>query len=215
MYPGADTFVLIRPAQTFYERINLAFLALLSALVISWTGLTRAHLGLSRGGLRRSAAIGLAIGALVPTPVFLLVAFPGLLGEGNTDPRLAGIGLAEFLYQATVRIPLGTALFEEMLFRGLLYGSLLKVSGHRAAILGSSALFGLWHVRPTHELLSETEAFSGNLLLGLAITGGVLATFAGGLLFAWLRYKTGHVIGGVLAHGLINSLSATAVFLRG
>ncbi len=25
MYPGAGTFVLIRPAQTFYERIKLAF----------------------------------------------------------------------------------------------------------------------------------------------------------------------------------------------
>ncbi len=24
MYPGAGTFVLIRPAQTFYERINFA-----------------------------------------------------------------------------------------------------------------------------------------------------------------------------------------------
>ena len=152
---------------------------------------------------------------MLPAPVFLLVVFPGLVGDGATDSRLAAAGLADFLYQAAVRIPLGTALFEELLFRGLLYGALLKASGHRAAILGSSVVFGLWHVRPTHELLTETEALSGDVLLGLAIGGGVLATFVGGLLFAWLRYKTGHVIGGVLAHGLINSLSASAVFLRG
>ena len=198
-----------------YVPVNLAFLAGAMLVVVRRAGLTRAHLGLEGRSFRKSAALGLAIGVLVPAPMFLLVAFPGLLGDEAAGARFGAAGRAELLYLATVRIPIGTALFEEMLFRGLLYGRVLVLSGHRAAILFGSAAFALWHIRPTLDLFGESELIAGALITSLAMVGAMAVTFAGGLLFGLLRYRTGHVAGGVLAHALINSLSAVAVYLRG
>ena len=109
---------------------------------------------------------------------------PGVSGSDTASSRLTDASVGGLIYQTAVRIPLGTALFEELLFRGLLYGAFLRVSGHRGAILGSSAVFGVWHVRPTHDLLTETGTLTAEWAMGLAI-----------------------------AHGLINSLSATAAHL--
>ena len=198
--------------DVIYVPVNLAFFGVLAAGFIPWFRLTPAELGLAPRGFRKSATLGLVIGVLVPLPVFLMVIVPGLGTEDTTASRFADASVGEFIYQTAVRIPLGTALFEEMLFRGLLYGALLRFSGHRSAILGSSAVFGLWHVRPTHEMLSESGTLSADWAIGLAIAGAVVVTFVGGLLFGWLRYKTGHVAGGVVAHALINSLSATAAY---
>ena len=175
-------------------------------------GLARADLGLDQSRLRRSLKVGLLVGALVLLPLFLLIIVPGVSGNDTATSRLTDASVGGLIYETAVRIPLGTALFEELLFRGLLYGAFLRVSGHRGAILGSSAVFGVWHVRPTHELLTETGTLTAEWAMGLAIAGVVVATFAGGLLFGWLRYKTGHVAGGIVAHGLINSLSATAAY---
>ncbi len=198
-----------------YVPVNLAFLGLLAWASIPILGLARADLGLARSRLRRSVKVGLVSGVLVPLPVFLMIAVPGFGGSDTASSRFTDASVGGLVYQTAVRIPLGTALFEELLFRGLLYGALVRLSGHRGAILGSSAVFGVWHVRPTHELVTETGTLSADWAVGLAIVGGVVATFVGGLLFAWLRYKTGHVARGVVAHALINSLSATAAYASG
>lgn len=201
--------------DVIYVPTNLAFLGLAAALVVPRARLDREQAGLARGRLRGSAAVGLLVGLLVPVPVFLMLALPEAAEEAPTNPRLEEIGAGEFAYQVAVRIPLGTALFEEGLFRGVLYGTFLRAGGHGAAMLWSSGLFGLWHVRPTYELLRENERFADGAPLVGGIVGGVAATFVGGLLFAWMRRKTGHVAGCVTAHALINSLSAVAVYLRG
>ena len=197
----------------YYVPANLAFLGLLFAVAVPVARLERQDLGLAAPHLGRAALAGVGIGMAVPAPLFLLVAFPGLVDEGATDPRAAD-SLAQLLYQALFRIPLGTALFEEMLFRGLLYGVTVKFYGARAAIVWSSALFGLWHIAPTYKLLRGAAGIEAEALLAVAVAGGVLATFLGGLFFAVLRHRTRHVAGCVLAHGLINSLSAVAVYVR-
>ena len=51
------------------------------------------------------------------------------------------------------------------------------------------------------------------MLLGLAIGGGVLASFVGGLFFAWLRRRTGGIYGPFLAHWLVISSVALVAFL--
>ena len=50
-------------------------------------------------------------------------------------------------------------------------------------------------------------------LLALAIIGGVLAAFLGGLFLGWLRLRTGAIYGPALTHWLINALGALAAFL--
>jgi len=50
---------------------------------------------------------------------------------------------------AFLLIPLGTVLFEEVAFRGVLWGLLRRGRGTVTATAVSSALFGLWHVLPS------------------------------------------------------------------
>ncbi len=52
-------------------------------------------------------------------------------------------------YQVTVRIPIGTVLWEETAFRGVLQAALRRALPGPAAIAVTSGVFGLWHIRPT------------------------------------------------------------------
>ena len=203
--------------QHFHDRwyvpMNLCFLGLLLLWAFLGLHLSRADLGFSWPEAGRSSLWGLALGLLLVAPLFVLAAFPHFLADRLQDPRLVGITGAHVLYRAAVRIPLGTALFEEMAFRGILFGALLRF-GQAEAILLSSLVFGLWHIVPTWELLRASALGDSKVLLGLGMIGGVVATFVGGVLFALLRRHTGSVTGPILAHGLINSLALVAMFLR-
>ncbi len=86
-------------------------------------------------------------------------------------------------YQTLLRIPLGTALLEEVAFRGVLFGVWLETAGARRALIGSSVAFALWHIAPTVELLEGSELFGSWFVLALGVLGGVFAAFLGGLFF--------------------------------
>ena len=113
-------------------------------------------------GLRRSdAAGGLRLGALVAVPV--AVALAAALALPATRRLLASnpavdAGTARFLYEVCVRIPFGTALVEELVFRGALLAMILRRHGTKTAVAATSALFGLWHVRPRSPPCTRTPA---------------------------------------------------------
>lgn len=56
------------------------------------------------------------------------------------------------------RIPRGTALGEEAMFRGALLGLFLRRHTRPTAVLASSTRFGLWHVLPTLDTLDANPA---------------------------------------------------------
>ncbi len=173
----------------------------------SWTGM-----GFSPAKVGSALRWGLGVGVLLPSPLFLALVLPtavGSLGEARELDSATWPGLA---YQTLVRIPLGTALFEEVAFRGVLYGLWARRSSPSRALVVSSVVFGIWHVTATLELLQGSDIFSSGLLVP-AVLGGVFATFLGGLLFGWLRQRCGSVYAPVLAHWLINALAAVAAFL--
>ena len=186
------------------------------AVLIAWArshGFAWDSLGLSLASIRAGARWGLLLGIALPSPLFLALILPEPAASLLDDPRMAGMGAVGLAYLTLVRIPLGTALFEEALFRGVFYGWWARAHGARGAVVGSSALFGVWHVTATLELLQSSERLGSPVLLGLAVAGGVLVTFVGGLFFAWLRRRTGGIYGPFLAHWLVNSLAALAAFL--
>lgn len=112
-------------------------------------------------------------------------------------------------YETAVRIPLSTALAEEILFRGVLFGVLLYYSGTHVAIIGSSLVFGLWHIFPALNFTNESyylELRQGRLISKLLhIVVNVLATALAGIVFAWLRLLSGSIIAPWLLHWTINS----------
>lgn len=107
--------------------------------------------------------------------------------------------------KALIRFPLGTALFEEVAFRGAL-PPLLSES-ERAGDLSSSTLFGLWHVIPT------ARALRGNPLGGRVtnpartVATGAVAAGLTGLVLTSARRRTGSVFVPWLLHSIFNIAS--------
>ena len=210
-----NNLINLLPQQTHdvvFVPVNLSLLTLL-VLWVRWRRFDWAELGFS---LRRKGSAlkwGLGLGVALPGPAFLALALPESLGS-LTDPRdYSQTSAAALAYQTMLRIPLGTALFEEAAFRGVLFGAWRRAAGVRGAVIGSSVAFGLWHVTPTYELMSGTDFFPNLSLLALGVVGGLLVTVIGGLFFAWLRLRTGAVYGPALTHWLVNALGALAAFL--
>ena len=192
--------------------MNLAAVGLL----VLWArsrGLSWEEMGVSTD--RRGSAIrwGIGLGVAVPAPLLLVLVLPDSIGS-LADPRgLGDLSTAELAYQTLVRIPIGTALCEEVAFRGVLFGVWAKGSGVRNALVGSTIAFGLWHVTPTFELMDGSGLFPSLPLLAVAVVVGVLASAVGGLFFAWLRLRTGSIYGPAVTHGLISALAAFFVWM--
>ena len=111
------------------------------------------------------------------------------------------------LYQVLLRIPIGTALFEELAFRGVLFGMLARRGSIRGAAVGSSLLFGLWHVAPTLAALDTNAAGDlgkGSFTMAAVVTGGVAATALAGMGFVWLRLRGGSLVTPVVVHAAFN-----------
>ena len=97
---------------------------------------------LSPLSLRRGAAYGLCCVAAVAVVYLLAAALPATRSAFLDERYRADLGAA--LGTALVVIPLGTILFEEVAFRGVLWGLVRAEWGGARATLVSSGLF----VRP-------------------------------------------------------------------
>jgi membrane protease YdiL (CAAX protease family) len=192
-----------------YVPVNLAAGAAMVALALK-SGATWAMLGLAWRRVPRGIAVGAVAVAVVATGIALGVALPGTRPLFD-DARVAAASSWQLIYQPLLRIPIGTAVFEELVFRGVLLGMFLRCMSPLRAATSSSVLFGLWHVLPTGLTIDNNGAFGGlaatNSGLALAIVGGVLGTWLVGYLFCWLRLRANSVVAPILLHAATNSLT--------
>jgi membrane protease YdiL (CAAX protease family) len=166
----------------------------------SWEdlGLGRAQ---AREGLRIGAIALLAIGVIIA----LLVAVPWTRSYFDSH-SVARDSSSQHVLQPVVFIPLGTVVFEELLFRGVLLAALLRVTTRWYAIGANAVLFGLWHIPPA---LNDASGKSGAATFGVVI-GTIAATAFAGAVFAWLRVRSGSVVAPMLAHLATNSFAYAA-----
>src|SRR5262245_4955939 len=186
--------------------------AALAAAALS--GLTQADLGLGRGRWLPGRP-GYELAGTVAAGWLLIAAVPAarpLLG----DKRIAALDGRAAAYQALIRIPVGTALWEEIAFRGVLQAALRRVMPKTTAIAVTSCVFGVWHIRPTLQALRANGQAGTRGRAVAGVTAGVAATTAGGVLFSWLRERSGSVTAPILLHvatnsgGLVTALAAAA-----
>ncbi len=194
------------PRSYVVGNVAAAALLLVSARA---AGLSWEELGLARRRAAAGARWGTACFAVVAAAYLVTLTVPAgrpLL----TDARMAGLDGGELAYQVLVRIPLGTVLWEEVAFRGVLLAVLTRLLSLRAAVAVSSVVFGVWHVRPTLSALAANGLVDGTVFTGLAVLLGCLATAAAGVVLAWLRLRTGSLLAPALLHLATNSLGALA-----
>jgi uncharacterized protein len=195
-----------------YVPVNLATAALL-AVVSRCAGLSAGELGLSRVAVPRGAVVGVAVAAIVVAGVAVGAAVP-LTRPWFEDQRIADVDTAgELAYQALVRIPLGTAVLEEFAFRGVLLGLLARMGSMKTAVVVSSLLFGLWHIRPTVGTLATNDLAQGAWAQVGAVTAAVALTTVGGLLFCALRLASGSLVAPLIVHTATNSAAIVAAYV--
>jgi len=185
-------------------------------VLIAWTaGATRADLGLGLADTRAGVLYGAAAAGIVLLVLIVAAAIPAT--NGFLHDSRAQISGGRMLYELAVPILLLTAIPEEFAFRGVLLGSALRLWGPWRASLITSALFGLWHIAPTVHTMSDNAAVAGASasLAGqvLVVFGSVAVTFLAGLVFCWLRLRSGSLIAPVMAHVATNGLALTVAWL--
>ncbi|MFA9432772.1 CPBP family intramembrane glutamic endopeptidase [Egicoccus sp. AB-alg2] len=175
-------------------------------------GYDAAELGLGRASLRRGTVVGALAFAAVAVAVALGVALRDRLPivDALLADQRADLAPSELVHQVLLRIPVGTAAFEEFAFRGFLLAVLLRHLDTRTAWLWAAAVFGLWHVPPTIVTLrmNGVAPASGEGLV--AVAGAVAVTAVAGLGFTWLRRHGGHLVAPVLAHWATNATGLLA-----
>lgn len=178
-----------------------------------FAGLSLADMGLANwhtGLLWAAACIGIVAiamfaGAQVPRlhPLF-------------ADERAIRVSGAEVAVKSLIEVPMGTVLLEEVVFRSVLLGLLTVEYGMVVGVLGSSFLFGLWHILPSLEM-HDSHSLTSQLGTGwrsklMTVLGTVLATGAAGIGFAMLVVWSGSVLAPVGLHWAMNSIGSVAAW---
>lgn len=184
---------------------NLGVLVV-ALLIARRAGTTWTSMGLRTDRLMRGLVIGGSIILIIGAGVAIAVAIPQFRDLFRQD-RLVDESAAWLVFQALVRIPIATALYEEVLFRGIVFGMLARRYSPLKAGLASSVLFGLWHILPTFVTDPLGDADSTLIALTLTVVGAVASTMVAGLAFLWVRLYANSTLAPVLAHIGTNSMS--------
>lgn len=190
----------------WYVPANLLVAGVAVAIARS-AGVDWGDLGLARRDAARGAVVGLWAMLVVAGVIAILVAIPASRSFFESDDVAADSSSVRW-FTAVVRIPLGTAVFEEVLFRGALFALVLRLTSVRRTVVVTSIIFGLWHVVPSWEGASGTAAAATG-----AIAGTVAVTTVAGGLFAWLRLRSGSTVASILAHTATNSCAYVAAIV--
>lgn len=175
-------------------------------------GFSWEDLGISRSSLKKGLGYGAVAAGVVIAAVSIGVALPitrdFFLNEDYASARTA-------LIAALVIIPLKTVVPEELIFRGVLHGSLNRLGGMKAVFIGGPVLFGLWHVASSLSLTAENVGLTqvlGNGTFGqwVGIGLAVVATSCAGAVFTWLRHRSHSVVAPIALHWAMNAVGALA-----
>jgi membrane protease YdiL (CAAX protease family) len=198
------------PDWLFYPR---AVLLPLAAVIwaLRFHGLSLSDLGLTRRNLGAGAAIGLAAAVAISVPAVLYFLFPiGVSGSSIDYENFANDSVGEFAFWAAVRYPVHAAVFEEVLFRGVLLALALRSFGVTGGTVFSAAAFAAWHVAVDYDTMADSNVADNAAFFALAQAGALVALFVGGLAFALMRRRTGSLAGPIVFHWLaVVAMNAT------
>lgn len=169
-------------------------------------GYTPAQLGLDRRDLGSGLRLGGIVSAVIIATIAVAAVVPFSRGFFDDD-RFVDLPAIEAAVEVVLRIPIVTALGEELLFRSVLLAVLLLATTTGRAVAISSLLFGLWHVLTTIGDLDGNAATDdlSTWEAVLGVVGVVVATGIAGAGFCWLRLRSGSIVAPWLVHTVLNA----------
>jgi membrane protease YdiL (CAAX protease family) len=187
------------------------------ATAVRGTGVDARTIGCDPADISRGLRWGAAVAGGTTVVIAGLRALDGK-GARFQDARVSDASGGEAAFHLLVRIPLATALVEELTFRGVVLGLGLRYGNARRALFVSSVAFGFWHVGAA--LHPARTAATGELVgehggtVAAAVAGDVIATTIAGVGFGWLRLKSGSIAAPVLVHAALNASAYAATRFR-
>ena len=150
------------------------------------------------GSKKRVAILIIAIPVVVTIIDWILVIiygviFLGLFGEPSVFTDLGTTWESGWIDVALLMIAVAivTPIAEELMFRGYILDSIRRIHGDWPAIIGSAILFGLVHINP--------------FLVGQAFIGGVI--------YGWIRIRTGSLLPSIACHMMWNIMALSVTYL--
>ena len=150
------------------------------------------------GSKKRVAILIIAIPVVVTIIDWILVIiygviFLGLFGEPSVYTDLGTTWESGWIDVALLMIAVAivTPIAEELMFRGYILDSIRRIHGDWPAIIGSAILFGLVHINP--------------FLVGQAFIGGVI--------YGWIRIRTGSLLPSIACHMMWNLMVLSVTYL--
>ena len=162
--------------------------------------LERTKVLLHIGSLKRGLFLGLGIPvfAMIVDNIAVLIyaiAFIFFFGEPTTITELPGgtswDSSPVALILTFISICILTPISEELLCRGYILDALNRLHGKWPAIIISSIIFGMVHFDP--------------FTMGAATIGGVI--------YGWIRMRTGSLVPGIVAHAMWNTMALMFTYL--
>ncbi len=96
----------------------------------------------------------------------------------------------------------------------MLYAAARRAAGERGAFLWTALVFALWHTAITSMTVAESGIADSRALVAIGVIVSLAGLFAGGLIFAWLRWRT-HAIGAAVGlHWSVVAAMTVAVWAR-
>jgi uncharacterized protein len=176
-------------------------------------GVSAGELGLSSQRVAAGARAGAAFGAPIMAMWAGTVVFPDR--ARLRDARLAGLSARTVGYHAAVRVPLGTAVWEEVAFRAVLPALLRRVMSARTAGAVNAVVFGLWHIRPTLDAIRVNGIATTRPRRSVAGAGAVAAGALVDVLLSFLHRWCGSLLAPTLVHVASNSGGTVAAAVAG
>ena len=206
MYANVIVNEVLKPP--WYVPFNAGVLGI--ALVVAYRGgTTWTAMGMRADRVRRGIIIGGIIAVAIVALIAVAVAIPSAR-DAFKDQRIVEGSVGLSLYHALFRVPIGTAVYEEVLFRGIIFGMLARRASVLSAAVWSSVLFGIWHLLPAIDAIESNPI--GDALGGSwePVVAAVVSTFIAGILFVWIRLYAGSIVAPILVHVASNSMAILA-----
>ncbi|MGH2794298.1 MAG: CPBP family intramembrane glutamic endopeptidase [Actinomycetota bacterium] len=188
-----------------YVPLNLAAAGLVAIVGGFAFDLSAAGMGFT-SGWGTDLVVGAGLGLALAAPVLGMAWLPRMR-RFVADERMRGVTGAALAYKTLIRVPLGTALLEELAFRGVLYGAWLG-EGVVFATVASAAAFGLWHVTPARDMIRLNRPSASRAAVLTWIGGTIVVTGLAGAGFALLRDATNGIAAPFALHATLNSMTS-------
>ena len=195
-----------------YVPVNLGFAAMVTLAATLPLDLSGAELGLQAD----VEDILWPLGLVAAVTIGLFAIAWSRHAHRIADRRATSKQGAELIWYVLVRIPVGTAVTEELVFRGALFAIWRETGASDVgAALAAAAAFGLWHITPTVNGLRLNDPHASAPKVRIAVLAAVLLTTGAGLFLTWLRLETGSLLAPIVLHAGVNSVGALAAVIAG